>query len=384
MGDLKINGITPVNIQFGGQDVDKVYNGSELVWPPSSSDPIDPYTPVDGTARLIAAQNAAINLYDTSFNTITPTNPFSSLPNINYEIAGVSDNLTYMVVCGAQGSKENIKISQNGGVSFSDPFTGTFATTWMQTIASKSGQVILSAITPANGGTAPTTNENWMLSTDYGANFAKITFPNVIGVSSVRSASLSSGGKYIALSFTGLSSNFANRNYLFYSVDYGATWFKETIFGASENRRWVVLMSGTGQYMVFIDIYTPSNSFYSSDYGANFSSKNYNFGSSLFTLNGTVGAVMDISGEHYIVARPLANEIDHGDNYAANMPSNSLTVNGSAKNVRISNNGETQLWFDEGSGSPWYGISLDFGATWYNYSAPSSVAGGSLFIADVS
>lgn len=36
MGDLKINGITPVNIQFGGNDVDKIYNGSELVWPTSS------------------------------------------------------------------------------------------------------------------------------------------------------------------------------------------------------------------------------------------------------------------------------------------------------------------------------------------------------------
>jgi uncharacterized protein (TIGR02145 family) len=35
MGDLKINGYTPTNIQLGGADVQKIYNGSELVWPSS-------------------------------------------------------------------------------------------------------------------------------------------------------------------------------------------------------------------------------------------------------------------------------------------------------------------------------------------------------------
>ena len=35
MGDFKINGITPTNIQFGGADVQKIYNGDELVWPSS-------------------------------------------------------------------------------------------------------------------------------------------------------------------------------------------------------------------------------------------------------------------------------------------------------------------------------------------------------------
>ena len=38
MGNLKINGITPTSIYLGGSDVQKIYNGSELVWPPS----IDP------------------------------------------------------------------------------------------------------------------------------------------------------------------------------------------------------------------------------------------------------------------------------------------------------------------------------------------------------
>jgi len=35
MGDFKINGYTPTNIQLNGTDVQKIYNGSELVWPPS-------------------------------------------------------------------------------------------------------------------------------------------------------------------------------------------------------------------------------------------------------------------------------------------------------------------------------------------------------------
>lgn len=39
MGDFKINGYTPTNIQLNGMDVEKIYNGSELVWPPSELPP---------------------------------------------------------------------------------------------------------------------------------------------------------------------------------------------------------------------------------------------------------------------------------------------------------------------------------------------------------
>ena len=35
MGDFKINGVTPTNIQLNGMDVEKIYNGDELVWPSS-------------------------------------------------------------------------------------------------------------------------------------------------------------------------------------------------------------------------------------------------------------------------------------------------------------------------------------------------------------
>jgi len=35
MGDFKINGYTPTNIQLNGADVQKIYNGDELVWPSS-------------------------------------------------------------------------------------------------------------------------------------------------------------------------------------------------------------------------------------------------------------------------------------------------------------------------------------------------------------
>lgn len=386
MADLKLNGITPNGvgkIKLGSSNVQKIYNSSTLVWP-IAGDPADPYTPIYGTPRLITANDAVITLYDTSFNQLVPPNPFSSLPSTAYELAGVSDDLTYMVACGSQFLFQNIKISQNGGSSFGDPFSGTFPTRWDFTMASKSGKVIVSAIPPPFAGT-PTTNENWMLSVNGGANFTKITFPGILGVATVHGVAMSSGGKYIALSFLGYSIALGYRNYLFYSRDYGTTWLKETTFGALENRRWKMLISGTGQYMAFIDVFNSSNSFYSLDYGASFSSKSYNFGSSLYTNSRTIGAVMNQSGQYYIVAKPIGNQIDYGDNYAATMTSNALNVDGSAQNVRISNNGETQLWFDSGAGSPDYGISLNFGTTWTGIlNAPSEVDGGPLFLVDVS
>ena len=75
MADFKIYSptsethITPAvgKIKLGSSNVSKIYQGSTLVWPISDS-PVDPYTPVNGTARFIATNNSGvITLYDTSF-----------------------------------------------------------------------------------------------------------------------------------------------------------------------------------------------------------------------------------------------------------------------------------------------------------------------------
>lgn len=387
MADLKLNNITPDGvgkIKLGNTNVQKIYNGSTLVWPIDSSpqDPIDPYTPINGTARLITANDGAIKLYDTSLNQITPTNPFSSLPNTDYELAGTSDNLTYMVACGARYNHQDIKISQDGGVTFSSPSTGAFATKWQDTVISKSGQVILSAVTPEVGADLPTTDENFMLSTDYGSNFTKITFPDITGVGYVRSVGISSGGKYIALSFIGYSEALGALDYLFYSSNYGVTWVRETSFGLAADRKWRILMSGTGQYIIFIDESGTNNSWYSSDYGTTFSAKDYNFsGTQMLSSGGVAGSVMDTSGQYYMLSKSLAGVVYYGDDYAVT-PSNTV-ADRSVNNLRLSNNGETQFWYDEGASTPTYGISLDFGATWTTGGPLLSFGAGPVHIIDV-
>ena len=54
MGDFKINGYTPTNIQLNGADVQKIYNGSELVWPPVGPGPCTGYEFADKAGLQIA------------------------------------------------------------------------------------------------------------------------------------------------------------------------------------------------------------------------------------------------------------------------------------------------------------------------------------------
>ena len=389
MADFKIYSptsgthITPAEgkIKLGSSNVLKIYQGSTLVWPISSG-PDDPYTPIDGTARFIATNNSGvITLYDTSFNTVTPPNPFATLPSSNYNLGGVSDNLTYMVAVGESFNYQDIKISNDGGQTFSNPSSGTFASDFNNTFASKSGQVILSLLEPLQS--PPTSNNNWMLSTDYGDNFSKITFSGIVGVRDLYNMAISSGGKFIALSFRGYNGS-SYVNYGYYSTDYGSTWTNVTSFGANSGKKWNILISGNGQYIIFIDGQSPTNSWYSSDYGENFSSKNYS-GLTNLGMKGSVGTVMNETGQYYMIVRPFSSQMSYGDNYASSLPQNTQTLQGSAANVRISNSGETMFWSDEGSSSPDYSFSDDFGATWSTQTtAPNSVGQGPIYLIDVS
>lgn len=390
MADFKIYSptsethITPAvgKIKLGSSNVSKIYQGSTLVWPISDS-PVDPYTPVNGTARFIATNNSGvITLYDTSFNAVTPPNPFATLPNSNYHLGGVSDNLTYMVAVGESSTNEDIKISNDGGQTFTNPSSGTFKANWNYTIASKSGQVILSLI--KNTTTPPTSDHNFMLSTDYGVNFNKVTFSDFVGVSDLRNIKLSYGGKFIAIGVNGYNGSSYNR-YYYLSKDYGATWNSIGTNGTDYN----ILISGNGQYIIFIPIYNPGNSLYSSDYGETFSTKNYSSLTNLVYYHRSIGSAMSETGEYYILSSPLGiSYVSHGDNFAASLPQStrSTSPGGSgAKNVRTSNSGETIFWSDEGSSSPDYSFSDDFGATWSTQTpAPNTVGQGPVYLIDVS
>lgn len=392
MADFKIYSptsethITPAEgkIKLGSSNVLKIYQGSTLVWP-ISSDPVDPYTPIDGTARFIATNNSGvITLYDTSFNTVTPTNPFDTLPNSNYHLGGVSDNLTYMVATGYLNNSEDIKISNDGGQTFSNPSSGTFKSKHDYTIASKSGQVVLSLVAPTPTQFPPTSDHNFMLSTDYGDNFSKITFSGFVGFLTLANAAISYGGKFIAINIRGWNgSSYTQNSYL--SKDYGSTW--NSI--GTNGRYYNFLISGNGQYIILIDNQNPSNSLYSSDYGENFSSKNYSSLTNLGRSNNSLGAAMSETGEYYILANPSGTSyVSYGDNFAASLPQNTRSTHpggAGTRNVRTSNSGETIFWSDNSSGSPDYSFSDDFGATWSTTtSAPSSVGQGPIFLIDVS
>lgn len=385
MADLKIQGITPVagKIKLGSSDVSKIYSGSTLVWP-IANDSGDPYEPVFGTARFVATDNVGvINLYDTSFNAITPTNPFGLLPNSNYQLGGVSDNLSYMVACGDNSTSEEIKISLDGGQTFSNPSSGTFQSDFKKTMASKSGKVILSAV--PNTANPPTSDANWMLSTDYGVNFIKVTLPSVIAVLSVTGGAVSSGGKFIAISNRVYTDTGAYIDKAFYSKDYGATWNDASSFGQGD-KKWKPLISGSGEYLIFINVSDPSNSFYSSDYAENFIQKNY---TGLEIQATTIlGTAMNESGQYYIFSETLyanGSVVVYGNNYGSTLPQNRIsTDNTGARNVRISNSGETIFWSDEGASSPDYSFSDNFGAAWSTVqSAPNSVGMGTVFLVDV-
>ena len=58
----------------------------------------DPYTPVFGDAKFIHVDNSdTLNLYDTSFNVVSPPNPFATLLP-NSELLNASDNYEYLAV----------------------------------------------------------------------------------------------------------------------------------------------------------------------------------------------------------------------------------------------------------------------------------------------
>ena len=386
MADFKIQGITPAEgkLKLGSSDVSKIYNGSTLVWP-IANDSGDPYEPVFGAARFVATDNGGvINLYDTSFNTITPLSPFGLLPNSNYHLGGVSDNLSYMVACGHSSSTEEIKISLDGGQTFSNPSSGTFQSDFKKTMVSKSGKVILSAVPTTTY--PPTSDANWMISTDYGVNFIKVTLPSVIAVVSALGGAISSGGKFIAISNRVYTNTGTYIDKAFYSKDYGATWNDASSFGQG-NRRWKPLISGSGEYLIFINISDPSNSFYSSDYAENFIQKNY---TGLEIQPATIlGTAMNESGQYYIFSETLYGNgggVVYGNNYGSTLPQNRISTDSTgARNVRISNSGGTILWSDEGSSAPDYSFSDNFGSTWSTVqSAPSSVGQGPVFLVDVS
>ena len=145
MGDLKLNNITPDGvgkIKLGSTNVQKIYNGSTLVWPFDSSTE-DPYTPVEGqNFRFIARKSSSppyFGLFDDTLTEVSSPYTFASLPDYNTAVGSVSDNFTYMIAAGI-GSDQPVQISTNNGQSWTQK---SFSTVVGKTAISKNGKVMI-------------------------------------------------------------------------------------------------------------------------------------------------------------------------------------------------------------------------------------------------
>lgn len=343
----------------------------------------DPYTPVFGDAKFIHVDNSnTLNLYDTSFNVVSPPNPFATLGS-NSELLNASDNYQYLAV---RNGTSGLQVSSDYGQTFSSPSTGTIIpNSFNGCNGSKSGQVLIALDTSSGF--------NYLqISRDYGQTFSNITnFPaipnspaNSIDSSQViiaRASSFSAGGKYIALCFRAVSVSGAGLDYNFWSNDYGVTWNNFEVNGVVQflQRFTIPNISGTGAIIAVIDRMNYAGSVYSSDYGQTFNTIDYSsIGSSL--INTGQRAAMSYTGEYYNVAG--VNEIWYGDDFQQTFSSN-LSTTQSPTNVRMDNSGETQMYIDEGSSAPKYQISTDFAQTWSSViQLPTTYGLGRTFLID--
>ena len=343
----------------------------------------DPYTPVFGDAKFIHVDNSnTLNLYDTSFNVVSPPNPFATLGS-NSELLNASDNYEYLAV---RNGTSGLQVSSDYGQTFSTPSTGTIlANNFNGCNGSKSGQVLIVLDTSSG--------YNYLqISRDYGQTFSNITnFPAIpnspatsIDASQVlitRSTSFSSGGKYIALCFRALSVNGSALDYNFWSNDYGVTWNNFEVGGVVQflQRFTIPNISGTGAIIAVIDKQNYAASVYSTDYGQTFNTIDY---SALGTSNiiSTQRAAMSYTGEYYNVC--AVNAIWYGDDFQQTFSSN-LPTTQSPTNVRMDNSGETQMYIDEGASAPKYQISTDFAQTWSSViQLPTTYGLGRTFLID--
>ena len=399
MGDLRIGTAATApavgTLKLGSTDISKIYSGSTLVWPVSSS--ADPFNPINGTSTFIHANNGVITLYDTSWNTVSPSNPFATTPNSNYAVAASSQSYTKIILSG-RITREAVLYSTNNGQNFSAPASGSFDARSAGIFGSISGDTILAIPSvfnqPANA---------LLISVNAGQDFNANSYytlpshPSIPSYSSsgnflnvFKAAAISSGGKYIAFYARGTDTTGNYRDYSFWSNDYGVT-FNNFNYNGIYIEKVLPIISGNGRIICAMNTGDMANSLYSDDYGATWTTKDYsNIGA---PSPSSSRSRMSENGQYYMFAQSTPSTtptgtciVVYGNNYAVSFDTTTpkyLTNNLCPQNVFMVSNGQFQGYIDEGSSSPTYEISTNFGSTWSSTPSPGAIGSGPTFLIDV-
>ncbi len=368
MGDLKINGITPVSIYFGGSDVQKIYNGSELVWPASDT----PYVPVEGEELTFISNKTTepyYGLFDSNFNEISSDFNFSSLPSSNYKIAAVSDNLNYMVAAFPNDWIIPGYISKNRGVSWTQ--MSNLNTRTGHVYMSKSGRVII--FRSASSGV------NYAISNDHGDSFTNLDLSSLIpsgGTAvAISSISISSDGEVIILNVA-INGTYSPKygSHVFKSTDYGETFvdISSDINPTVGQYQWLVsLVSGDGKYQIHFSRNGPSS--WSDDYGETFTNKNY---PQTILVNGSINA----NGRYFMLYDYGTSNFVYSNDYGES--TTFLTIpNSRSETSGVSNSGEHSFAFSDSLAS------IEYSNDYFDTFTSSNFANGAsrpLYIADIS
>tara|TARA_B110000483_G_scaffold161063_1_gene190952 strand:- start:706 stop:1833 length:1128 start_codon:yes stop_codon:yes gene_type:complete len=375
MADLKLNGVTPNKdqIKLGSLGVLEIRYRNQKVWP-SSSDPSDPYDPVEGQDfRLIALKTVSpyFGLFDETLTEVSTPYTFAPLPSNNVSaVATVSDNYTYMLAAG-KGNNQTVQLSTDNGQSWSSL---GFSSTRFSTNMSRSGQVML--VETGAGGI--------QVSNDFGANFNFFNLDNIITLGTsvvviVKSA-LSSGGKFITISLIANGVPAGDSQFrILKSSDYGASFSDITDslgFGSTNTDVSIqdALISGDGKYEIYFNAIGGKASRYSDDYGQTFVDKSYP------SQDWNEQGQMNESGQYFMLnstVSPGRYSTDFGVSNALGSVANSSSVS-----IGVSNSGEFSI---TGSAASDFGMkySNDFFSSFTDVSPVSSV-GPPFILIDVS
>lgn len=370
MGDLKINGITPTNIYFYARDVQKIYNGSELVWPPSDI----PYVPVDGGELTFISNKLTApyyGLFDSNFNEISSNFNFSNLPSPDLRIAAVSDSLNYMIAAFPNNWNSPGYISKNRGVSWTQ--MSNFNARTGHVYMSKSGRVIIIQTE------AQQTMLDFAISNDYGDSFTNLDLSSLIpsggtmvGISSI---SISSDGGVILLNIS-INGTYPSDYgvHVFKSTDYGETFvdISSDINPTPGSYQWFQsLVSGDGKYQIIFSRVGPSS--WSNDYGETFTNKNY-------PLTAISNASINYDGRYFMFYRTDIQEFVYSNDYGVSATFSTI-LNSVPYTYGISNSGEHSFAMSDGL------TSIEYSNDYFNSFTSSNFANGAswpLYIADIS
>jgi len=376
MSDLKIGNITPDGIgkiKLGSTDVQKVYSGSTLVWP-ISSDPSDPYDPVEGQDfRLIALKTVSpyFGLFDETLTEVSTPYTFAPLPSNSVSaVATVSDNYTYMLAAG-KSNNQTVQLSTDNGQSWNSL---GFSSNRFSTYMSRSGQVML--VETGAGGI--------QVSNNFGGNFNFFNLDNIITLGTsvlvITKSALSSGGKFITISLMANGVPVGDSQFrILKSSDYGASFSDITDslgFGSTNLDVSIqdALVSGDGKYEIYFNAIGGKASRYSDDYGQTFVDKFY------ANQDWNEQGQMNESGQYFML-----NSTSSPGRYSTDFGvSNALGFVGfsSSASIGVSNSGEFSI---TGSAASSFGMkySKDFFSSFTDVSPVSSV-GPPFILIDVS